>query len=204
MQPIENIILDLGGVLLNLSYPKTEAAFSALGLENFHHHFSQFKANPLFEDLETGKVSPAEFLAHFRRETGLKASDDDIFAAWNAMLLDFPAERVQWLRSLPGKYRVFLYSNTNAIHYDSFQANFAANYPGISFDAHFETAYYSHILGRRKPYVESYLALLQDAGIEASRTLFIDDTLVNIEGALAAGLQALHLEPGKTVLDIGV
>lgn len=204
MQPIENVILDLGGVLLNLSFAKTEAAFKALGLENFNTHFSQFKANPLFEDLETGRVSPTEFLAHFRNETGIKATDEAIVDAWNAMLLDFPEERIDWLRGLPAKYNVFLYSNTNAIHHDSFQENFAGNFPGRSFDDHFKTAYYSHTLGKRKPYAESYLTLIADAGIDASRTIFIDDTFINIEGAQAAGLQAIHLEPGKTVLDLGI
>lgn len=200
----KNLILDLGGVLLNLSFPKTEDAFKALGLADFNNHFSQFKASPLFEELETGKVSKEQFLEHFKRETGLVKPDTAIVAAWNAMLLDFPPERVQWLETLAGRYRLFLYSNTNAFHHDAFQASFLEAFPKKPFDDYFDKAYYSHILGLRKPYAASYTALLNDAGIKAAETIFIDDTYPNIEGALEAGLQAIHLKPGMTVLELDV
>lgn len=198
----KNLILDLGGVLLNLSFPKTEDAFKALGLADFNNHFSQFKASPLFEELETGKVSKAQFLDHFKRETGLLKSDEEIVAAWNAMLLDFPPERIEWLDKLSGRYRLFLYSNTNAFHHDAFQHSFLEAFPQKPFDDYFEKAYYSHTLGLRKPYAASYTALLNDAGLQANETIFIDDTYPNIEGALEAGLQAIHLKPGMTVLDL--
>lgn len=202
MSEIRNIILDLGGVLMNISFADTEKAFEKIGLKNFHNYFSQYKATPLFEDLETGKVTETEFIHNFRNETGLKARDHEIVQAWNAMLHDFPPERIEWLRNLEGRYRVFLFSNTNIIHHEEFQLKFHANYPGKAFDRHFEKAYYSHVIGMRKPYVESYHALLADAGIEAHDSVFIDDTLTNVEGARAAGLQGIFLEPGKTVLDL--
>ncbi len=198
----KNVILDLGGVLLNLSFPKTEEAFLALGLSDFNNHFSQFKASPLFEALETGKVSKAQFLDYFKKETGLTKSDQEIVTAWNAMLLDFPPARIDWLKELSLKYRLFLYSNTNAFHHDAFQDSFLAAFPEKPFDDYFEKAYYSHTLGLRKPYAASYTALLTDAGLLPEETIFVDDTYPNIEGALAAGLQAIHLKPGMTVLDL--
>ena len=202
MQKIKNIILDLSGVLLNLNFRKTEEAFRSLGIEDFNRHFSQFQASPLFEDLETGRVSPDEFFNHFRRETGLPLTDEAIIESWNAMLLDFPAERLQWLEDLGKKYRVFLYSNTNSIHYDSFHLAFERSFPGKNLNDYFEKAYYSHILGKRKPFADSFRIILEDAGIQARETIFIDDTIGNIEGAREAGINTIHLVPGKTVLDI--
>jgi FMN phosphatase YigB (HAD superfamily) len=204
MQNIKNIVLDLGGVLLNLNFGKTEAAFAELGIADFNHHFSQFKASPLFEELETGAVDKVAFLTHFKKETGVNATDDAIISAWNRMLLDFPPERIQWLSDLAKKYRVFLFSNTNAFHHDSFQESFSAAFPEKAFDSFFEKAYYSHILGKRKPYASSYIALLEDAGLKAEETLFIDDTLTNIEGAREAGLQVIHLTNGQSVLELGL
>jgi FMN phosphatase YigB (HAD superfamily) len=198
--PIKNILLDLGGVLLNLSFAKTEAAFKNIGLPDFNDHFSQFKASPLFEELETGRVGKEEFLRQFKKETGLDRSDEEITAAWNAMLLDFPAERIEWLEKLGKRYRVFLYSNTNAFHHDAFQESFIQVYPGRPFDSYFEKAYYSHLFGKRKPYPESYTDLLIDAGLLAEETVFIDDTLPNIEGARVAGLQVHHLTGNLTEL----
>lgn len=202
MQPTKNIILDLGGVLLNLSFPKTEQAFAELGLNDFSKHFTLSSYTPLFEEFEIGAVSKSEFLTHFKKQTGTTASDEAIIAAWNNMLLDFPQERIQWLDKLSGQYRVFLYSNTNAFHYDAFQESFSQAYPGKSFDDYFEKAYYSHLLGKRKPHPESFTYLLSEAGLAAHETLFIDDTFPNIEGAQQAGLQTMHLTGSKTVLDI--
>jgi putative hydrolase of the HAD superfamily len=202
MEKIETIILDLGGVLLNISFEATEKAFESIGVTNFHQYFSQYKASPLFEQLETGVVSEQEFFTYFRKETGLDVDDEAITTAWNAMLLDFPPERIEWLRSLENRYRVFLFSNTNSIHHEAFQLKFSAEYPGKPFDLHFEKAYYSHLLGKRKPYLEAFEALIRDADINPATTIFIDDTKTNIEGANQVGMKGIFLTNGETVLDL--
>lgn len=202
MEKIETIILDLGGVLLNISFEATEKAFESIGLTNFHQYFSQYKASPLFEQLETGVVSEQEFFTYFRKETGLDVDDEEITTAWNAMLLDFPPERIEWLRSLENRYRVFLFSNTNSIHHEAFQLKFSAEFPGKPFDLHFEKAYYSHLLGKRKPYMEAFEALIRDANINPATAIFIDDTKTNIEGAQKVGMKGIFLTNGETVLDL--
>ena len=202
MEKIETIILDLGGVLLNISFEATEKAFESIGLTNFHQYFSQYKASPLFEQLETGVVSEQEFFTYFRKESGLDVDDEEITTAWNAMLLDFPPERIEWLRSLENRYRVFLFSNTNSIHHEAFQLKFSAEFPGKPFDLHFEKAYYSHLLGKRKPYVEAFEALIRDANINPATAIFIDDTKTNIEGAQKVGMKGIFLTNGETVLDL--
>jgi len=204
MEKIETIILDLGGVLLNISFEATEKAFESIGLSNFHQYFSQYKASPLFEQLETGVVSEQEFFTYFRKETGLDVDDETITTAWNAMLLDFPPERIEWLRSLENRYRVFLFSNTNSIHHEAFQLKFSAEFPGKPFDLHFEKAYYSHLLGKRKPYVDAFEALIRDANINPATAIFIDDTKTNIEGAQQVGMKGIFLTNGETVLDLGI
>lgn len=204
MEKIETIILDLGGVLLNISFEATENAFESIGLTNFHQYFSQYKASPLFEQLETGVVSEQEFFTYFRKETGLDVDDEMITTAWNAMLLDFPPERIEWLRGLENRYRVFLFSNTNSIHHEAFQLKFSAEFPGKPFDLHFEKAYYSHLLGKRKPYVDAFEALIKDANINPATAIFIDDTKTNIEGAQQVGMKGIFLTNGETVLDLGI
>ena len=204
MEKIETIILDLGGVLLNISFEATEKAFESIGLTNFHQYFSQYKASPLFEQLETGVVSEQEFFTYFRKETGLDVDDEEITTAWNAMLLDFPPERIEWLRSLENRYRVFLFRNTNSIHHEAFQLKFSAEFPGKPFDLHFEKAYYSHLLGKRKPYVEAFETLIRDANINPATAIFIDDTKTNIEGAQKVGMKGIFLTNGETVLDLGI
>ncbi|MFL9481968.1 HAD family hydrolase [Chitinophagaceae bacterium LWZ2-11] len=200
MQTIKNIIFDLGGIFLALDYKKTELAFADLGapIENL---YKQDFASALFEDLETGKITPDAFYDAFRKTTQSQLSDDQIRTAWNAMLLGFPIERLKWLEEIKTRYNVYLFSNTNQIHYDYLIPHFKKEI-GVNFNDYFIKAYYSHELGLRKPYPNSYLKILEEQNLIASETLFIDDTYKNIEGATEAGLQTIYLTAPKTVLDL--
>jgi putative hydrolase of the HAD superfamily len=124
------------------------------------------------------------------------------------MLLDFPLERLQWLDQIKNKYNIYLFSNTNAIHYMAFTAIYAQTAPLVglnpNFNHFFKTAYYSHTLKQRKPEVAAFEAVLQDSGLDAAKTLFIDDTISNIEGAQKAGLQTIFLNGVLTVQDLGL
>lgn len=204
MQAFKNILFDLGGVFLDINYQLTQQAFVNLGITDFDNRFNQQFSNPLFEDLETGKVTPEVFYNTFRRETQTSLLDQDIETAWNALLLCFPPERIEWLENISRKYSVYLFSNTNVIHYQCFMDIFANAFPGKNFNQYFIKAYYSHELGLRKPYPDSYRRIMELEQLDAAETLFIDDTLKNIEGAKTAGLQTFWLEPGKSVEKLGL
>ena len=206
--PVKNIIFDLGGVLINLNYQLTRKAFEDLGVEDFDAFYTQHKVNPLFENLEVGAIEPEAFYEALREATGLTLSNDQLETAWNAMLLDFPAERLQWLDQIKNKYNIYLFSNTNAIHYKAFTAIYAQTAPLIGlntdFNHFFKTAYYSHTLGQRKPELAAFEAVIQDAKLDPAQTLFIDDTISNIEGAQKAGLRTIFLSGGLNVQDVGL
>ncbi len=206
--PVKNIIFDLGGVLLNINYQLTRKAFEDLGVVDFDAYYTQYAANPLFENLEVGTIEPEGFYEALREATGLSLTNSQIETAWNAMLLDFPVERLHWLSQIKSKYNIYLFSNTNAIHYNSFIKIYRQLAPQLGLDMRFEhffkTAYYSHTLGQRKPEVAAFEAVIQDAKLDPAQTLFIDDTISNIEGAQKAGLQTLFLSGGLSVLDLGL
>ncbi|MDR4987474.1 MAG: hypothetical protein RG741_01385 [Bacteroidales bacterium] len=113
---VKNIIFDLGGVLLNIDYGLTIAAFKKLGVEDFDGFFTQAAQHKVFDRFDTGHVTPGEFRDRLRRLSGLNLSDRQIDDAWNAMLLDMPADRIKLLQKVRRNYRIFLLSNTNAIH----------------------------------------------------------------------------------------
>ena len=206
--PVKNIIFDLGGVLINLNYQLTRKAFEDLGVEDFDAFYTQHKANPLFENLEVGAIEPVAFYEALREATGLTLSNDQLETAWNAMLLDFPIERLLWLDQIKNKYNIYLFSNTNAIHYKAFTSIYAQTAPLIGlntdFNHFFKTAYYSHTLGQRKPELAAFEAVIQDAKLDPAQTLFIDDTISNIEGAQKAGLRTIFLSGGLNVQDVGL
>lgn len=202
MKQIKNIIFDLGGVFLNIDLKLTEKAFRDLGLTDFAAIYSLSFSIQLFENLETGAISPSEFYDGIRDFSGLPLSDQQIQNAWNALLLDFPEERLIWLNSIRGKYNIYLFSNTNKIHYDHFMNTYQLQTGGKNFNDFFLKAWYSHEVALRKPSPQSFLNLMQQENLSATETLFIDDTFVNIEGASRAGLHTRHLVAPKTVIDL--
>lgn len=197
----KNIIFDLGGVILNIDYDKTEKAFIDLGITQFPTLYTQYHASPLFEDFETGRLSPPEFISEFKKLAETDLPEKKIIAAWNAMLLDFPEHRISLLEAIGKNYRIFLLSNTNAIHHDAFHQLFNKTFPGKIFDIIFEKAYYSHVMGQRKPYPECFETVLAVNDLIASETLFIDDSYPNLEGAAQAGIHTLLLNKGDELAD---
>jgi putative hydrolase of the HAD superfamily len=204
MKGVKNIIFDLGGVLLNIDFSITEKAFLELGVNRFSEMFTQHHSNDLFVQLETGEISPEAFYEAFRKGTGTDLSDEDIKNAWNALLLDFRLPTLKWLETIKTRYRIFLFSNTNQIHHDAFIAAYKEITGNGDFDAFFEKAYYSQHLGMRKPNPEPFLHILQEQGLIANETLFIDDTIKNIETAQSLGLKTFHLQWPQTLPELGL
>lgn len=202
MQKIKNIIFDLGGVIMNIDFKQTALAFAKLGIGNFSEYYTLQSVTPLFENLETGTISPAEFYSEFRKLVNLSLSDSDITTAWNALLLDFPLERIIWLKKIKQKYNIYLLSNTNEIHYNAFTNTYKKEIQDGEFDELFINAYYSHKLGLRKPSKEIFETVLQKENLTASETLFIDDSEANVKGAQSIGLQTIYLPSPKTILEL--
>ena len=196
-----NIIFDLGGVLLNLDFEKTADAFTALGVRNFHDYFTQYHAAPLFKKLEVGSVADQSFYDSVRQIALITADNNDIDTAWNAMLLDFPHHRIEKLQELARNYRLFLFSNTNSIHHAAFHQRFYEQF-GFELDSLFEKAYYSHLIGYRKPDVEAFHFVINDSRVDPAETLFIDDTQPNIDAAKKTGLQAALVSPQKDLVKV--
>jgi len=199
---IHNIIFDLGGVFIDIHYTKTRDAFTEMGVHDFDAYFQQTYSNPLFALLETGDITPESFYETFRKETGLHVSNELIADAWNAMLGDFRPASIEVLPALKSQYNIYLLSNTNQIHYEAFIKQYQQEFGGESFNHHFHTAYYSHLLRLRKPGVECYQKVMSLHDMQPHETLFIDDTLKNIEGAKLAGMQTLHLANGALLEEV--
>src|ERR1700761_1304787 len=201
MQGIKNIIFDLGGVILNLDNRRTEEAFTALGVKNFREYFGHGFAASFFKDYEIGRITDRQFIDSIRQLTGIDVSDQAIIDSWNALLLDFPPERIQLLKNLRKSYRLFLFSNTNALHLAALQQIWLATFDGGSLEDCFEKTYYSHLLGMRKPDQEPFQHILLENGLNGAETLFVDDAIINVEGAEKAGLRGLFLRPGISLMD---
>lgn len=201
---IRNIIFDLGGVILDLDFNRTYAALKKLGIPNPEEILRLGSGSDLLKRHERGAISDEAFVKSLKELAAVAVDDADIIAAWNALLVKFPKERIEWLTGLKKKYRLFLFSNTNGIHLTAFRKMYNDAFGNAVFDDHFEKAYYSHLAGISKPGVEAYHLVISENQLLLEETLFIDDSLANIEGARLAGLQAMHVHPEITVMDLAI
>jgi FMN phosphatase YigB (HAD superfamily) len=194
---VKNIILDFGGVLLDIDYQLTEQAFIKLGCTNFREIYSQAAQTSLFNKFETGVISEVVFFDELKKLSGIKnLSVDEIRDAWNAMLIGFPVENYLLLKELQKKYRVFLLSNTNETHITEFEKLLERVCPVNEFENLFEKVYYSCRMNLRKPDTACFLQVLNDNKLKLEETIFIDDSIQHIEGAKKAGITAHFLEKG--------
>ncbi len=199
IEGIKHIIFDLGGVLLNIDYKLTEKAFLALGIKDFPQLYSQLKQTPLFDDVETGKISGVEFIAQLQQVAGVPLTDEQVVNAWNAMLLNFPLRRLQILQQLSLHYDLVLLSNTNEIHEAAFNKILQREHGIPNIGVFFDKVYLSHKVGLRKPMPEIFQKVLDDTGFDAEATLFIDDSPQHIVGAEKVGIKAIHLTSNMTI-----
>ena len=190
---IDTVIFDLGAVLFDIDYKYTQEAFQKLGSNaDFREVYSQQKQEGIFDEFEKGNISPAQFRAGLREWLPEHVTDKQIDNAWNALLIGFPADKVELLSKLKGKYKLFLLSNTNEIHLlEVMRMIENAHAPG-QLGKLFIKEYYSCRMGLRKPEKVIYERVIIENNLDPATTLFIDDLLPNLEGAQLTGIQTLH------------
>lgn len=198
----KNIIFDLGNVLLNLDFEASIRAFQKLGLDAKVVDKKQAYSDPVFYELETGKISAAGFRGRIREIlNNPEATDQQIDDAWTAMILDIPAERVQAIQKLKNNFNIYLFSNTNEIHIKKLHRQFKSEH-GIEFPSLFIKDYYSHEIQDRKPDLNSYEKVIKLSGVNPHETLFVDDLEKNIKGAEEAGLKTFWLKPEMEMAEV--
>jgi glucose-1-phosphatase len=201
LKGIKNIIFDLGGVLLNIDPKKTIEAFGQLGMEKLIGDKGLTYDHDIFYLMEQGKITPEEFRNGVRELLPGKVTDDEIDTAWTAMLIDFPKVRVGLVQKLRNEFKIYLFSNTNAIHVAKYQDIFRKQH-GFEVSSLFDTDFHSNEIGFRKPTPESFQEIIRLSEINPEESLFIDDSLQNVEGAIACGLKGYWLEPGQKIEEI--
>lgn len=196
------LIFDFGQVLIDLDMERAKASFAALGIPDLDAMFSLLKADPLFVRMEVGEVGPDAFHEAVRAMAGGHLPGEEIDKAWNSLLAGYRLESLRFVERLSQTMPVFLFSNTNAIHYDAFQQKLRETTPYRRLEDLFTRSYFSHTMGMRKPGPEGYLHILSENGLDPGLTLFVDDHPDNVQGALAVGMQAHRLLADERVEDL--
>ena len=192
---INNLIFDLGGVIIDLDFQASFQEFATLSGLSADEVAQRTDGLMFFTEYEKGLISSQQFREQISDLLQFSAPDETIDKAWCAMLGGMPAPRLQLLQRLKSKYRTFALSNTNDIHVRNFNTIVEKSLGSVQlFNEHFEEVYFSHEMKMRKPDPEIYLMVLQEQQLNPTETLFIDDNLDNVQGAAKLGIQTLHLQ----------
>jgi glucose-1-phosphatase len=189
---ITAIIFDLGGVLLDLDLQKTFDAFEALGFNGFDQHFDSYSGSPFIETFEEGKMTNEAFIATVKTYCNEGTTTEQILTAWNAMLGPLQPQKVELLQQLKKQYKLFLYSNTNALHVAHLHLYYNTTFGSETFRNMFEKIYYSNELSIRKPNASGFLKIMEEQNLQAQNTLFIDDGKMHIASAKDLGLVTIQ------------
>ena len=204
LKGIKNIIFDYGGVILDLDMPRCVNEFAKLGVKNMGHMYSMASQDELFVRLEKGLIEEDIFYESIRELLPNNPGNIEIEYAWNAMLGKMPKERIDLIDRLNkgSEYRTFLLSNTNGIHYRKYVRDLKKEFGFNDFSELFEKDYFSHKINMKKPDCEIFEFVLNDSGLKAEETLFIDDSPVNIKGAEALGIRSFLLPPEIGIVEL--
>ena len=189
---VKNIIFDFGDVFINL-----DKGIISRELAQLQDPLLPYRLKLLNDSFEIGSIGADAFLDGLQEALpGRKRHA--LLALWNSMLLDFPPQRLEFLERLAssGSYRLFLLSNTNELHIPHVMEKLGKD-AYARFRGCFEGFYLSHEIRLRKPEKEVFEFVLQQHRLLAGETLFVDDTLENVEAAAGIGLQTWHLQVGQ-------
>ncbi|RUA18622.1 MAG: HAD family phosphatase [Flavobacteriia bacterium] len=189
---IKNIIFDFGDVLINLDKRATAMAMVKYGFQGITPTLDR-----LFKDYEKGVVDSPSFLGKVSAlfpDVGM----EQLTSAWNAILLDFPEHRLEFLENLAqeNEYRLFLLSNTNDLHMECVREQMGMERFN-RFKNAFEVFYLSYEMGMRKPDAEIFEFVLEENNLTATETLFVDDVKENTDAAALLGINVWNLRVGQ-------
>lgn len=196
LKGIKNIVFDFGGIIVDLDKRKCIDALNAIGAQEIPSYVDECRQTDMFLELELGTIGTDEFCDEIRRHApGCTATNHEICEAWGELLTGIPVERLQRIERLHERYNTFLLSNSNPVHWGKSVERFFPK-AGHAPEYYFDKMFISYKMGMAKPDPRIFQTMLEEAGIAAEETLFIDDSMANCKAAEALGIRTLHLSNG--------
>jgi putative hydrolase of the HAD superfamily len=202
MAEIEAIVCDFGGVLTTPLVQSFMAFQDETGIttETLGKAMQAATAgngeNPLFE-MERGEITEVEFLATLTdclepllgHRPEMHRFKEIYFEA-----LEPNPPMIELMRELKAEGFQMAMLTNNVREWEPLWRSM------LPVDEIFETVVDSGFVGCRKPESKIYRLTLERIGRKAESCLFVDDVLVNIEGARKAGLHAVHFQDNEQAI----
>ena len=185
---IKNIVFDIGGVLVDLDKDICVNSFKAIGFERAESIIDYYSPAEFFKQLELGNIDTKEVCQCIRREANNdNIADIDIVNAYRSFLVSLPIYKLRLIKSLKDAgYMIYALSNINEVVMPLLTDDFFRQ-DGLTMDDYFHKSYLSYQMGALKPTPEIYQMMIDDSGMVPSETLFIDDSVANINTAQELG-----------------
>lgn len=198
---IQNLLFDLGGVIMDIKKDNCIEAFKELGFADPGKYLGEFAQKGVFGQLESGLIGPEEFHRFVREQIDTPVTDEQIDAAFNRFLIGIPVERLRHLQLLRQRYGIYMLSNTNVIMWrtkiwDEFTKD------GLEMPAYFDGITTSFEAKCLKPSPEIFEYAARTMRIDPAVTLFLDDSEANVNAAIACGYHGAHVPEGHDFYQI--
>ena len=193
---VRNLLFDLGNVIVDLDIDGCTERLRRLmkadaSIEEFNIHLIKY---------ESGRISSELFINRILALCSHKVQALDVIEAWNSMLVGIPGHRLDMLKKLRERYNVYLLSNTNELHLEWIHRHVKSEFGIQDFEsAFFDQAYYSHLVGDRKPMPSIFKHIIEDAFMTPALTLYMDDVQENLDAASLLGFQTYLVRPGEEI-----
>ena len=196
MERMRSLLFDLGNVIIDID---VEGAFENLG-KLFRPDASRDVIDRIIIEYECGRVSSEIFINTLLSQSFRHVQALDIIEAWNSMLIGIPPQRLEMLQRIKEDYLVYLLSNTNALHLQWVYRYLENEHNVTAFDKdYFHKAYYSHLIGDRKPLPSVFRYIIEDASLIPGETLYMDDIQANLDAARDFGFNTYLVKPGEEI-----
>jgi putative hydrolase of the HAD superfamily len=178
------VLLDLGGVLIDVRFERTLAHWATAAGLDARDLGADFTPDEAYDRLERGECDFAEFAHRLRARLDVTLDDATLLEGWNAALGEAMDGARALVEAAATRWPLYLFSNTNAAHHAHWSRAHAALLSPL------REVFVSNELGARKPDPEAFRRVLSHMGLGAGEVAFFDDLAGNVRGARQAGLTA--------------
>ncbi|HXC55288.1 MAG TPA: HAD family phosphatase [Rhizomicrobium sp.] len=193
-EPVEALLFDLGGVFVDIDFQRAIARWAAHAGCEPERIRGRYMHDEAYERHERNEIGVGDYFASLRTSLGIDLTDAQFLDGWNAIFGDVIPGFAPLLARAAAQLPTYAFTNTNPAHEAFWSVRFA---DGLK---PFRRIFVSSTLGLRKPERRAFDHVAREIGVPAARILFFDDAIANVEGARAAGMQAVHVRSNEDVV----
>ena len=196
MSPIKSVVFDFGGVIVSLNRDHAVKKFLDLGVKDADSLIDKYHQKGVFLEVENGKIDAKVFCNRMSQYAGRELSFEEVQQAWLGFITEVPQYKLDYMRELKNKYKVYLLSNTNPFVMDWARSK-TFTPAGRPLDDYLDKIYASYEMKVVKTNPVIFGKMIEDSGMLPSETLFVDDGSTNIQTAAELGFRTYLAENGE-------